>query len=382
MRIRSLRAVGWRNLAPLELALDPGVRLNAFFGDNGQGKTNLLEALYYLATFRSFRTTQAVDLVQRGAAAAQIGVDVETGSLQRTVDARLDTAVEGAPQGAARVRRTIRVDGKPVRAVAAAFGHLSVVLFVPEDLLLVRASPAARRRFVDLAVAGGHGAYFGEAAAFQKILRSRNALLRSGRSSRPGALLETYDEQLAAAGARIVERRRQLVLEIAPGVADSFRALHGDLAVTLRYVSDPAVAAAGSAGEITTALHVGLQQRRAVDERRGFTTFGPQTDDMEIDVDGRPARAHASQGQLRSLVLSLKLAELSRLESLRGEPPVLLLDDVPSELDPRRRRYLFEALARLSGQTLVSVADRGVIPALDSRVDFVVEAGRIARAPA
>src|SRR6185295_9829690 len=153
---------------------------------------------------------------------------------------------------------------------------------------------------------------------------------------------------------------------LAPHVQRYFQALHADLAVELAYVSelDADLGAAGSEPALAEALLAGLRQRRTVESRRGHTTFGPQHDDLEIRLGGRPARAHASQGQLRSLVLALKLAELARLERLRGEAPVLLLDDVPSELDPRRRRYLFEALARLSCQTLASVADRTVIPEL------------------
>ena len=131
-----------------------------------------------------------------------------------------------------------------------------------------------------------------------------------------------------------------------------FKALHGDLPVELRYESDAQVAAAGDEAEVREALLQGLVRHRAVDERRRFTGFGPHTDDLAIRLSGRLAREHASQGQLRSLVLALKLAELANVEQRRGDAPVLLLDDVPSELDPERRRFLFEMIASLSCQTL------------------------------
>ncbi|MEO5768611.1 MAG: DNA replication/repair protein RecF [Polyangia bacterium] len=417
MRILALRAAGWRNLAALEVAFDPGVRLNVLSGDNGQGKTNVLEAIYYLSAFRSFRTSRAIDLVTRGAAATHIAVEAQGRELVRTIEAQLTVRDSGllanaeAPSGditppaggiamgepaardpAARepsarepsdsaVGRAIKVDGKPVRGLAAAFGVLSVVLFVPEDLMLIRAPPAARRRFVDMAISGVEPAYFGEAAAFQKILRSRNAVLRTGRGAVSSTLLDTYDEQLARAGARVVMRRRDLVRALAPDVDGVFRSLHGDLPVGLSYLSDPAVATAVTETDVGSALLAGLARRRTLDERRGHTTFGPQTDDVDIRLAGRPAREHASQGQLRSLVLAMKLGELAHVEGRRGEPPVLLLDDVPSELDPTRRRYLFETLAALSCQTLVSVADPTVVPSLSGRADFAVRGGTLTPLP-
>lgn len=378
--------MGWRNLAPLDLPIDPAVRLNVLHGDNGHGKTNVLEALYYLATFRSFRTSRAVDLVQTGALEARIGVEVETRDLVRVIDVRLSPGPLGGdgtePTGKARgALRTITVDSKPARGVASAFGALSVVLFVPEDLLLVRAPPAARRRFLDMAVSGVEPGYFAEAAAFQRILRSRNAVLRAGRTPGSSTLLDTYDEQLARASARVVTRRRQLVEALIPDVRRIFRALHAERPVTLGYVSDEAVMAAQSEASIAMAVVGGLARRRAVDERRGHTTFGPQTDDLEIFLDDRPAREHASQGQLRSLVLAMKLAELSNVAARRRETPVLLLDDVPSELDPTRRQYLFETLSGLPCQTLVSVADPSVVPGMPGRVDFRVDAGRLTPVP-
>jgi DNA replication and repair protein RecF len=386
LRIRELRAVGWRNLAPLHVVFDPDARLNVLHGDNGQGKTNVLEALYYLARFRSFRTTRVVDLVQRGASEARIEVEVDARDLRRRIEVRLvpgerrDESL-GPAHLARSATRTIILDGKPARGVASVFGQVSVVLFVPEDLLLIRAVPSARRRFLDMAIAGLEPAYFQEASAFQKVLRSRNVLLRTGRATSSPALLDTYDEQLAGAGARVVLRRRQLVEALAPDVERNLVALHIDLAVGLSYESDTAVMAAVSESEVASALLAGMARRRGIDERRGYTTFGPQTDDLEIRLGDRPAREHASQGQLRSLVLAMKFAELANVEGRRGEPPVLLLDDVPSELDPTRRLHLFETLGRMSCQTVVSVADPGVLPPLLSRADFRVESGCLTTVP-
>lgn len=365
MVIRALSAVGWRNLAPLALPLGP--RLTVLFGNNGQGKTNVIEAIYYLATLRSFRTSQAADLVAAElgpTGAARLGAAVESQGLERKLQV---TIAAGG--------RKLTVDGKAVRGAAAIFGALSVVLFVPEDLLLLRAAPAMRRRFLDLAVFNVERAYYQEASAFQRVLKSRNTLLRQGRAL--GTLLETYDEELARFGARLVIRRRALVAALAPRLRTYFTALHGPLPVDMQYRSDPTVESAADEPAVAAALLVGLRDRHELDQRRRFTGFGPHTDDLAITLGDRLARAHASQGQIRSLVLALKMAELANTEARRGEAPVLLLDDVASELDPERRDHLFRLVGALACQTIISVSDRDLVPAIGARRDFQVVAGAI-----
>jgi len=363
--IREVRAALWRNLEAL--VLRPSSGLTVLFGRNGQGKTNILEAISFLATLRSFRTSHARELVRNGeapGARARLEAKVASGGLERGLEIEI---ADGT--------RVVKLDGKPVRAAAAIFGALSVVLFVPEDLFLPLAAPAVRRRYLDLAVFNVERGFYREASAFQRVLKSRNALLRTGRAA--PALLETYDEELARTGARVVLRRRALVADLAPRMAALFKALHGDLEVELRYESDAQVAAAADEAAVREAVLQGLIRHRTVDERRRFTGFGPHTDDLAIRLSGRLAREHASQGQLRSLVLALKLAELANVEQRRGDAPVLLLDDVPSELDPERRSFLFEMIASLSCQTLISVADRDVIPPLARREDFLIAEGRV-----
>lgn len=362
MILRALRVRGWRNFQ--EAALEPGPRATVLYGQNGQGKTNLVEAVYFLATFRSFRTSRGEDLVRWGAPGALVRGEVRLGPLER----RLEVEIAGG-------RRSARLDGKAVRRASPALQGVAAVLFVPEDLLLPRAAPAERRRFLDRALFAADRGYAAEAVAYEKNLKSRNALLREG-VSRP-ALLEAYDEELARTGARVVTRRRTLAGALAPRVEGLFRAIHGDRPVRLRYRSDAAVEAAGSEADVRAALAAGLGERRGVDVRRGFTGFGPHTDDLELELGGHPAREHGSQGQLRSLVLALKLAELEHLGALLGEPPLLLLDDVASELDEVRRTRLFETIAALPGQSLITVTDRDLLPLLPERRDFEVRGGAV-----
>ncbi len=372
MRIRELRAEGWRNLEPLTLV--PGERLSVLYGDNGQGKTNVIEAAYYLAVLRSFRTSHAEDLIRRGNAAAPAPATARLRAeiLHRGLERRFE--IELRPTG-----RVARLDGKAVRGTAAALGAVSVVLFVPEDLLLPRAAPATRRRFLDLAIFNIERGYYEEASAFQKVLKSRNALLKRGPAD--PQLLDTYDEELARTGARVVMRRRGLVAALTPLFRDHFRALHSELPVSLAYTSDPDVARADDEEAVRDRLHAGLAARRGLDERRRFTGFGPHTDDLDIGLAGAPARSHASQGQLRSLVLALKLAELTNVQARLGDPPVLLLDDVPSELDPVRRALLFDVIGRLDCQTLISVTERDIVPAQPERRDFLVRTGSVVGNP-
>ncbi len=363
MRLRSLRLVGWRNLAPTRV--EPGPRVTVFFGENGQGKTNLLEATYYLGELRSFRTKAAEEIVQWGSERAEATAQVEALGLER----RLDVEIAAG-------RKRTRVDGKVVRRDAEGLRGIGVVLFVPEDLMLPKAPPASRRSFLDRAAFGLDRLFWAEAVAFQRVLKSRNAILR-GQSVRP-ALLDTYDEELARAGARLVARRRSVVDRLGPRVARLYHEIHDEgLEVAIRYRSAPAIEACATEAEVREALLAGIARQREIDLRRRFTGFGPQTDDLEIALQARLAREHGSQGQLRSLVLALKLAELDSLAEALGEPPLLLLDDVASELDETRRRKLFEAVAGLCGQTFVTMTDRTLLPLLPGRVDFEVARGTV-----
>jgi DNA replication and repair protein RecF len=334
------------------------------YGHNGQGKTNLVEAAHFLTTFRSFRTNHIADAVGWGNPRAHVQGEVTVGGLER----KLEIAVTNG-------RKAAQLDGKPVGRAASRLQGVAAVLFVPEDLLLPRAAPADRRRFLDRAIFAADRTYSSDAVAFERVLRSRNAVLREG-APRP-ALLDTYDEELARTGARVVRRRRGLVEALGPRVEALFRAIHSDLGARIRYKGHPSVETAGSDAEVVAALLAGLRARRELDLRRGFSGFGPHTDDLELELGGHPARDHGSQGQLRSLVLALKLAELAHLETCLGESPLLLLDDVASELDEVRRGKLFETIAALSGQTLITVTDRDLLPTLPERRDFEVAGGQV-----
>jgi DNA replication and repair protein RecF len=362
LQIRKLRVRSWRNLTDETLPLGP--RVTVLYGRNGQGKSNLLEAAYYAITFRSFRTHGLVDLIRWGDEAAELEEAFTLHGLERTLRVRLAAG-----------RKTTTLDGKAVRRDAESLAGAGVVIFGPDDLRLPKAPAADRRRALDRAVFAVHRTYYREAQSFERALKARNGLLRGGGFS--SDLLESYDETLAVAGARIVLQRRELLVSLGPRFSQAFRDLQGDLAATIRYRSHASVDAAGSEAEIQEAIRRGLATQRTLDERRGYTGFGPHTDDLEMLLGDRPARDHGSQGQLRSLVLAFKFAELRHVEAGNQETPVLLLDDVASELDEVRRGRLFETVSTTACQTLLTVTEKGLLPDLPGRTDWRVSGGHV-----
>lgn len=337
------------------------------FGPNGQGKTNFIEAAYFAFTLKTLRASRLGELVRWGCAVAKVEAEVHVGGLDREVAVRIG---EG--------RRSLSVDGKAARRDAPSLARAGAVLFLPEDLLLPRGSPGERRLFLDRAAFALDRVYAREASAYQRVLRSRNVVLKEPRPRLE--LLDTYDQELARWGSRLVVRRRAVAAALSPRVRELFDGMHGDLDAQIAYKSGGIVDAASSERDVQRALLEEMGKRRALDLRRGHSSVGPHGDDMEMTLAGRPAREHASQGQLRSFVLALKLAERANLHEALGEPPLLLLDDVASELDERRRALLFETVAVLPGQTLVTVTERELLPKLPEQVEFEVRAGEFREA--
>jgi DNA replication and repair protein RecF len=361
VRVAALHAHGVRNLAPT--AIEPAPRFNVFVGDNGQGKTNLLETVYIAATLRSFRTARLAEVIAHGEAAANIRAKVTRGGATRVYEVAIEPHA-----------RRVRLDGKAVRPVSRYFGDFNVVLFAPEDLQVPRGAPAERRKFLDRAVWNRRPEHLGVVADYDKALKSRNALLREvadGKKS-PRAiedLLAVYDDQVAALGANLVANRRAYLDEMRPDVQAAFEAItRTGFAVDVQY---------GDSADDPAQLRAALAATRARDFARGSTTAGPHRDDLRFMFEGHDAGSIASQGQLRALVLAWKTAEIDRLTRVHGEPPILLLDDVSSELDPQRNRYLFEYLAARPGQCFITTTHPAFVLLGEDRVDHQVANGRI-----
>ncbi len=357
-RITTLHAVGFRNLGPTELA--PGPRLNVLAGDNGQGKSNLLEALRYASTLKSFRGASADDLVQTGSEQAHLRVIATASPLPRTLEVGLARHTPRAP----------KLDGKRPRTSLAWLGVLPTVLFHPGDLALAQGGPEGRRTLLDDVLSEIDPTYASTLASYVKALRSRNRLLKAEPVNRRAVV--AFDGVLAAAGAILGQSRARLVADLSPVATRVWGELF-ETTVPLEIAFSPRVE------PHERALLEALAQSLDKDVLRGFTAEGPHADDVVLRVKERSAKHHASQGQQRSLVLALKVAELEVLARRTGRVPILLLDDVSSELDATRNRRFFALLARMGGQVFLTTTHASLIRLEDDRTDFAIHEGRLGR---
>jgi DNA replication and repair protein RecF len=347
VRLERLSLRNYRNYERLDLAPAPG--LNVFLGQNGQGKTNLLESVAILALSSSPRARREIELLGPIAPQARIEARVEAQGRSRELRISLEAAPESAtarPRG----RRRIEVDGVARRAIDLP-GTFRVVLFWPDDLNLAKAGPEHRRRLLNQMLVQIKPGYAAALSRYARIVEQRNHLLKQIAAGEQGVgALEVWDLELVKVGTELVAARAGAVLELAAGAAEAHAAIaHGEL-LELAYAGPPEdLAAAVSAA-------------RGDDLRRGSTTIGPHRDDVVISLQGRETRAYASQGQQRTAVVSIKLAEARLVASRTGEAPVLLLDDVLSELDAVRRAALLAHLAD-AGQVIITSVEADPFPA-------------------
>ncbi len=347
VRLLALRLRDFRNIEAADL--EPGPRATVIVGPNGQGKTNLLESVYLLATLKPLRTARLAELPRFGTKACRIEGAFELGSARRVVGVHIEDGT-----------RQALVDGKKVKDLEDYFGGVAVVAFTPDDLAVIKGGPEVRRRFLDRAVFNRFPAFLGESRTYARALKSRNRLLREQTDP---AVIEAFDEPLAKAGARIVTRRRRFLAELAPRFQEVLgRLSQGQLEGRLRY-APPVVEGAADEAAVAGCLLEELARRLPRDRERGFTSVGPHADQLSIQLQGRPARTYASQGQQRAVVLALKIAEIENLREMLGFQPLLLLDDVSSELDRQRNAQLMEYLASLDGQVLLSTTDPTLVAA-------------------
>ena len=341
MRLIRLRLRNHRNYA--ELDLEPGAGVNVFIGQNGQGKTNLLESVAMLALSSSPRAHREIELV--GPVAAGSRVDAATESAGVSHEISIGLTVDGD-----RARRTIEVDGVRRRAFDLP-GRFRVTLFWPDDLGLVKGGPDLRRRFLNQMLVQVEPGYARALAGLRRVLEQRNSLLKRIAAGEGGEeMLDAWDTELVTIASGIVTSRARAVAELAPDAARCHAGIAAGERLEIAYDGPPE--------NLAESVH----NSRAEDLRRGTTSVGPHHDDLAISLDGRPARSYASQGEQRTAVVSLKLAEAALIERRTGERPVLLLDDVLSELDGERRAALLAEVAA-GGQVIVTSVDAGPFPA-------------------
>lgn len=363
MRLRSLTLSNVRNYAHLEMEPAPG--LNVFVGKNAQGKSNLLEAIALLGTGKSFRTSRERDLIRDGFEIASIAGEaaVRSGAL------RLSCSVTAGARG---TRKLYAVNGHAVR-YAGFLGSLRVVTFVPADLYLAAGPPSGRRAFLNVALAQEDRSYYHALARYHKVVAQKSALLRQP-SGPDQHLLDVYDETIVQAGTAITLARAAFTLALA-SVA---RRVHQDWsagAEELQIAYAPNVAAESpTADAVSAALRDRLEASRTAERQRGTALVGPHRDDVSFSLDGRPLAAYGSQGQQRTAVLALKVAEYSVMQQRSSEAPLLLLDDVLSELDEDRARAFIAGIGSFE-QAFVTATH--LPEALPPAAVHTVESGRI-----
>ena len=357
MQLRRLGLRNHRNYAQLDLIPGPGV--NVFIGPNGQGKTNLLEAVAMLALSSSPRSRRELELIGPVAPMSRIEAEVESAGLK--AELAITLSLEGD-----RARRVIEVDGIRRRAFDLP-GRFRVTLFWPDDLGLVNAGPEQRRRFLNQMLVQVEPGYARALAGLKRVLEQRNSLLKKIAAGEEAQdVLEAWNQELVRIGGEVVAARAAAVLELEPEAARYHAEIAAGERLEIRYEGPPE--------NLAEAVHNSL----ADDLRRGSTTVGPHRDDMRVLLGGQEARAYASQGQQRTAVVSLKLAEAALVTGRTGQRPVLLLDDVLSELDAERRAALLRQVAE-GGQVIITSAEAGPFPPdlIANAMVWMVNQGRI-----
>lgn len=344
MRIENITLKNYRNYT--EAHIEPCASVTVFTGDNAQGKTNILEAVYLCCTGRSHRTTRDKELIKTGEDCAFVSV---TGRRNDGIH-NVEIAISNADG------RRVKVNGTQVSRSGELLGHITGVLFAPEDLRMVKDGPIMRRRFIDMELSQLRPSYYYALQKYNRALKQRGALLRE--SSLRGAYPDTidmWDEALAESGSLIMFMRDGFVKKLAER-AEEIHASVADNKEKLLISYEPDVPMGEDVNEIKQNLLDALMTSRAADIRHMTTGAGPHRDDMGVFVNGMDARAYGSQGQVRTCALSVKLSEIELMKEIGGEAPVLMLDDVMSELDPSRRRLLISYLDGV--QTFVTCTDK------------------------
>ena len=341
MLVRQLRFKNFRNLGSVEL--DPGEAFNIVWGNNAQGKTNLLEGLYLLGNLKSFRAGRNEELIRQGATQARVSAEIEQGGSRHLLEI-----------GISERGKHVTLDGKVPEKLERLLSTFRAILFAPEEIALLRGSPQQRRALLDRALYQTDARHLRRVQGYERILRQRNVLLRQ----QAGAdQITPWTQALATAGDELRRVRGSFLAAFEPWLQRSYRAICGHEVLSVAYGSGNTEAALPLEEEFT---------RLAGRERAsGQTLAGPHRDDLLFRIDGNPVRQYGSQGQLRSTLLAFKTAQLAQLHALTGELPVLLLDDMTSELDRERQERLYDYLAAHRGQVFITTtAGAGLPPAV------------------
>lgn len=372
MYIDSLDILNFRNIRQACLEFSPG--FNVFYGANGQGKSNLLEAVYALSFLKGFREERVSDLISFGEQKAQISTRVKSGA--STTRLSLEFHSSG---------RRAFMDGMPCTRIRDYLGTLRAILFVPMDVAFLQGAPAERRKMLDRMVFNLRPAYLIDLEQYQKISKQKSAVLHQ--DSPDTSLLDVYDEQMLPIATRIIEARYDFLSLLSPYIRRVFSAIFEDEFVCLpcyksAVLRDPIVFDGSQMGreEVVRSWLSSQKNARAKELMRRQIAPGPHRDDWSIELNRRSAKLFASQGQQRAMSLAIKMAEIECLHREADVEPVFLLDDVSSELDPIRHKRLFEYLNQMTAQTFLTTTAREHVHIENVSKMFHVENGSIENA--
>ena len=358
MKLKSIKLKHYRNYDFAQLDFDP--HLNLIIGDNAQGKTNLLEAVYVSGFGKSFRTSKENELIGFQKEIAYVSVEIERDN--HVID-RIEYRINQ------KSKKEFLVNGINITRISELLGSINLILFYPDDLKLIKDSPVERRRFLNRELSHISKLYCSDIIEYNRILEERNELLKKVQENRQWYdMLDVYDEQLSEKGSRIIAKR----ISFTNKLNEISNKLHNAITenkenLSIHYVTS--IKNIDNYDKIKGDLILLLQKNRDMDIRRGFTSVGPHRDDLDILVNNINIKVFGSQGQQRTAALSLKLSEIEIIKEEVGEYPILLLDDVMSELDIKRQRDLIHALKEV--QTIVTTTD------LKNLLDDYITSGKI-----
>ncbi|MCQ2448792.1 MAG: DNA replication/repair protein RecF [Clostridia bacterium] len=353
MQVKSLRCVLFRNLG--DVLIEPDSGMNVICGENAQGKTNLLEALWLFTGAKSFRNAKDSAFLQLGQQKGRTELLFTSGGVEYSAKMEFDE------------KRTAYLNDKALQNPSKLAGTFNAVVFSPNDLSLVKDGPSGRRRFLDLAVGQLYPNYIGVLRNYTRAVTQRNQIIKDFRyDGSLAVMLDVFEEEIAKNGAKIVEWRKRYLASLQNYIPEIYAGISsGREKIGMEYETT---------GEPEDLLQM-LKNARKEDMYSGVTSFGPHRDDILFSVDGLSARSYASQGQKRSISLSVKLAQAEVIRQVVGEYPVCLLDDVMSELDPARQNYILNHIR--DWQSFLTCCDPSDFAGLSGGKIFRVEKGQV-----
>jgi len=346
--LKALSLKNFRNYERIELEFNKD--FNILYGFNGQGKTNILEAIFVCASGRSHRTSKDMELIRFDGNEYNIKADVK----------RTDSSVTIEIIYEKNTKKKIRLNGIPVKKVGSLMGNLNAVMFSPEDLMIIKEGPSERRRFIDITMSQLKPSYFFDLQQYARILAQRNNLLKEIEKNKSlTGTLDIWDENLVKTGSRIIKKRHEFLSKLKNLAKEKHLSLtDGSEVLDIKYVPSFSIKDLEEEKEIESAFLNMLERGRQKEILKGITLYGPHRDDYQLILNGKNIRMFGSQGQQRTAVLSVKLSELDIMKEETGEYPILLLDDVMSELDRDRQKYLFKYLKGI--QIFITCTDKDI----------------------